>query len=86
YKPGKHGIRTENDLLIIEVATNEFGTFLAFETLSFCPIDTAAIDKALLTDIEVDFLNGYHAEVFEKLSPLLTQEERDWLAKATEKI
>ncbi|MCL1988457.1 MAG: aminopeptidase P family protein [Firmicutes bacterium] len=86
YKAGKHGIRTENDMLVTEVTTNEFGTFLAFEIISFCPIDITAVDKTLLSPTELAFLNNYHEQVYQKLSPLLTADEQVWLRNATKVI
>ena len=83
YKEGRHGIRTENIILVEELESNEHGTFLGFETVSFCPIDTTALDKSLLSQTEIDYLNDYHRQVYEKLSPLLNQEECEWLRKAT---
>ena len=79
YKEGRFGIRTENVLLVKELERNEHGTFLGFEVISYCPIDTKAIDMSLLTAKEMEYLNEYHQLVYEKLSPLLSQEERDWL-------
>ena len=79
YKEGRHGIRTENIMLVKLLEENEFGTFLGFETMSYCPIDTRALDKSLLTSDELDYLNDYHKLVYEKLSPRLTQEEGAWL-------
>jgi len=83
YKKGRHGIRIENVLLVQERTRNEHGAFLGFETISFCPIDTRAVDASLLTQEELDYLNQYHVEVYAKLSPHLTEEEREWLKKIT---
>ena len=57
----------------------EFGKFLKFETVSLCYIDKSLIDISLLDQKEIDWLNSYHAEVFEKLSPFLNEAERLWL-------
>jgi len=86
YKEGRYGIRTENVMLVKELESTEHGTFLGFESISLCPIDTSALDKSLLTQAEVDYLNDYHRQVFEKLSPHLTQEEREWLKEATKAV
>ena len=59
-----------------------------FQTITYCPLEPAAIDVNMLSNEELDFVNGYHREVFDTLSPLLTPEVRDWLAdecKALEK-
>lgn len=86
YREGKHGIRTENTLLVVEDEATEFGQFMKFEIISFCPIDLKGIDISLLTESEVKWLNEYHAMVYEKLSPLLEEDEKAWLANATRSI
>jgi len=86
YREGEYGIRTENLILCYEDEETEFGKFLKFETLSLCYIDTNLIDKDLLDEREIAWLNSYHTEVFEKLSPLLSTEEKRWLREKTEKI
>ena len=63
-----------------------FGKFLRFETVTLCPIDTRLIIKELLTSAECDWLNTYHADVREKLSPLVDGKARDWLIERTQKI
>ncbi len=73
YRPGKWGIRIENLAANQAVAApqeTEFGSFLCFETLTLCPIDTRLMDTALMTDGEIDWVNRYHAEVRRRLEPL----------------
>ena len=80
YKAGEYGIRIENLLLVVE--TQPVGgdaPMLAFETLTFVPIEYDMIDVALLTDTELSWLNAYHAEVAEKIGPALDGEDRSWL-------
>ena len=60
-----------------------FGEFLQLQPLTLCPIDKAPIDVQLLTDEELQWLNGYHARVYEELSPLLDEAHRLWLQEAT---
>lgn len=79
YREGEYGIRIENTVKVVEDCQNEFGTFYAFETISFCPIDTRAIDPSLLTETEVDWLNNYHQTTFEVLSPLVEPSIEPWL-------
>jgi len=79
YKEGKYGVRTENALVVTELATNNNGEFYHFENLTFCPYDVRAIDPAMLSQDEKDYINAYHGEVQEKLAPLLTAEEAAWL-------
>ena len=87
YVEDKFGIRIENLLLTIEKEQNAFGKFLAFETLTLCPIDVRPIDFALLTAEEKAWLNNYHDSVRTALMPLLNDAaDQKWLEKATEKI
>ena len=86
YKVGKHGIRIENTQLIIPYMETEFGRFLQFEPLTLCPIDTAPIDFTMLNKEEAEWLNNYHHIVYERLSPYLDYEHRQWLAEATKPI
>ena len=86
YKVGKHGIRIENTQLIIPYMETEFGCFLQFEPLTLCPIDTAPIDFTMLNKEEAEWLNNYHHIVYERLSPHLDYEHRQWLAEATKPI
>lgn len=86
YKAGKHGVRTENTLLIVPAQETAFGTFFRFEPLTLCPIDKAPIEPAMLTAEEVEWLNSYHRTVYEKLSPRLDEETREWLKEACEAI
>lgn len=86
YLKGKFGVRIENTLLIKDFVETTFGKFLQMESLTLCPIDTAPIDVDMLLLEEVEWLNAYHREVFEKLSPYLEDEEVGWLAKATKPL
>ena len=95
YRPGQWGIRIENLVLNVPVTpavpnaepgTPEYGRYLAFETLSLCPIDTRCIDHSLLRDDEVQWLNDYHAEVRRRLSPLVSGEALAWLQRRTEPL
>ena len=79
YLKGKYGIRIENELLCIEKSKNEYGTFLAFEPITYCPIDTDAINYNLLSNQEIDWLNKYQQMVYEKVSPYLNEIEKKWL-------
>lgn len=86
YREGAYGIRIENLVLSIDHQETLFGTFLAFETLTLCYIDTALIDKSLLDIRHIDWLNSYHARVYEALSPRLDDDERRWLSEKTAAI
>lgn len=86
YLAGKFGMRTENTVLITNYMETEFGKFLQVEPLTLCPIDTTPIDLSMLEAEEVKWLNDYHEMVYEKLSPLLDDEEKKWLKNATKPI
>ena len=86
YLPGKFGVRIENTLLIVPYIKTEFGEFLQFESLTLCPIDTSLIDLDMMLPEEIDWLNNYHDMVYEKLSPYLTEDEKEWLREATKAI
>src|SRR3712207_7561065 len=79
YLAGRFGVRIENTLLIKPYKETAFGRFLQMESLTLCPIDTAPIDRSLLTSEEITWLNDYHQSVFDRLSPLLDEPERQWL-------
>ncbi len=83
---GSHGIRTENLMLCVKDEKNEYGQFLRFEYLTYVPIDLDGIEKSLMSERDVNLLNQYHSQVYEKLSPYLDEEEKRWLKKATRAI
>ena len=83
YKAGSHGIRTENLVLTVPAGEGMFGNYLKFETITLCPIDKRPILRELLTDEEVEWLNAYHQQVYDALTPSLSAADRDWLADAT---
>jgi Xaa-Pro aminopeptidase len=83
YRPGQWGVRIENLLLTVPFETNEFGEFLAFETLTLCPIDTRCLDLSLLDATETAWLNAYHATVRERLAPLVSGAAHAWLMQVT---
>lgn len=89
YREGQWGIRIENLVLNVPADTQEggrFGEFLEFETLTLCPIDTRCIDRALLRQDEIDWLNHYHAVVRERIAPLVTGDALAWLDERTKPI
>jgi Xaa-Pro aminopeptidase len=83
YRPGRWGIRIENLVLNVPAPSDEFGEFLEFETLTLCPIDTRCIDRSLLREDEVAWLNAYHAMVQERLAPRVDGAARAWLDSRT---
>ena len=86
YKAGSHGVRTENLVLVVPAGEGMFGNYLQFETVTLCPICKKGIIKELLTNEEIEWLNGYHQTVYEKLSPSLNKEEQAWLKEATSSL
>ena len=83
YRQGKHGVRIENTMLIVEDGETEFGRFLRLEPLTLCPIDLTPVIWDMMTEEEVAYLDAYHKKVYDELSPLLNEEERQWLNKQT---
>lgn len=86
YKAGSHGVRTENLVLTVPAGEGMFGNYLKFETITLCPICKKGIIKEMLTDEEINWLDDYHQNVYEKLSPNLNKEEQEWLKEACSKI
>ena len=83
YREGKHGIRHENLLLVVEAGQNDFGRWLAFEPLTLCHFDTDALELPLLDRSETDWLNAYNERVYRTLSPQLPREVAAWLREKT---
>lgn len=86
YLSGKFGVRIENTLLIKDYQTTEFGKFLQMESLTLCPIDLTPVDFSMLQPEEIEWLDTYHRDVFEKLSPYLEGEGLEWLREATRPV
>lgn len=89
YREGQWGIRIENLMVNTRVtnpAETMFGDFLNFETLTYCPIDTRLIEPSLLTNIEKDWLNNYHRQVYNELNSRVTGAALDWLTERTQAI
>ena len=93
YRPGRWGIRIENLVLNVPansvtaggaVVSGEFGEFLEFETLTMCPIDTHCIERSLLRQDEIDWLNAYHGTVRARLAPLVDGAALAWLIERTQ--
>ncbi|MBS5788425.1 MAG: aminopeptidase P family protein [Clostridioides difficile] len=86
YIEGSHGIRIENEIVTRKAEKNMYGQFMDFEVVTFAPIDLDGIVPELMTHEEREYLNWYHGQVYEKISPHLTDEEREWLKKYTRAI
>lgn len=86
YVAGSHGIRIENMLVVKNTTKNEYGQFMEFETYTYAPIDLDGIDVKYLNDTQRRYLNDYHRAVYEKVAPLIAEEEREWLKEATREV
>lgn len=86
YIEGSHGIRLENELLVQEDAENEYGQFMRFEILTCAPLDLDAILPEKMSGDEKMMLNRYHESVYERISPFLEKDERDWLREYTRPV
>lgn len=83
YLTDRYGIRCENLVLTIPYEETEFGKFYAFETITLCPFDRKLFDLSIMSADEIEWVNNYHRTVYDRLAPLITEEERTWLAAAT---
>ncbi len=83
YLEGRYGIRIESLILSVFRQETEYGRFLGFEPLTMVPFDRASIEEGMLSSEEKVVLNKYHKQVFETLSPYLTEDEKTWLAEET---
>jgi Xaa-Pro aminopeptidase len=88
YKEGEYGIRIENLVVVSEPRAVADGDrkMMEFETVTWAPIDLDLVEPKLLTAEERNWLNAYHATTREKLSPIVDDETRAWLEKATRSI
>lgn len=86
YLEGKFGVRLENLTVVCESETGSFGRFLHLEYLTMVPWDLDAVIPEMLTEDEKRYLNQYHAQVRETISPYLDADEQEWLAQATRNI
>ena len=89
YREGKWGIRIENLVVNTPVGNpteTEFGQFLNFETITYCPIDTRLIEPSLLEQVEIDWLNNYHSQVYAELKDRIDGLALEWLTERTQAI
>ena len=87
YIQDSHGIRIENIVEVVAGQENEYGRFLHFEHLTYAPIDLEGIDVKYMSTEDVKLLNEYHAAVYEKISPYISDENvLAWLREATRNI
>lgn len=86
YIEGSHGIRTENLVVCKKAEKTAYGQFMEFEFLTFVPIDLDAVDTRIMEERDLELLNCYHEQVYEKIAPYLTEEEREWLKTYTQPL
>jgi Xaa-Pro aminopeptidase len=86
YIEGKYGIRTENLVACKFHCNTGYGDFYSFETLTLCPIDTKSINAAMMSREEIKWLNDYHKQVYDSLSPYLERDEAEYLKTLTAAI
>ena len=86
YVENSHGIRIENEIVVRKSDKNEYGQFMDFEVITFAPIDLDAIDESLILEDERIYLNNYHKQVYDKISPYLNEDENQWLKIYTREI
>ena len=75
YKVGKYGIRIENNLVCVDAFETTDGKFYKFETITYAPIDTRGLVLDMLDEAEIEWLNSYHQEVYDRLSKLTDDKE-----------
>ena len=81
YREGKHGIRTENILLVEEDSRTDDGQFYRFFSITQVPIDDKGMDRRLMTAEETAMYESYQKDVYESLAPELSDDERKWLSE-----
>jgi len=83
YREGEYGIRLENMVLVTHSCQTEFGRFLEFENMTWCHFERELIDTSLLTQAEIAWINQYHRQVYDRISPYLPSRTAAWLNTRT---
>lgn len=86
YLEGEYGIRLENELLCKPFSSGEYGEYYCFECLTFVPFDRKCIEKSMLTEEELDYINTYHKKIYDTISPYLSEDEQNWLYAITREL
>ena len=86
YRAGIHGIRCENLVLTVDAFTTDFGRFYRFEPMTLFPWDLSLFETSIMTREEINWVNGYHAEVYRRLSPRLDEAQKEWLRDKTREL
>ena len=83
YLEGRYGIRCENLIVTEKYETTEFGEFLHFHPMTLFPFDRNLFELEIMSEEEIKWVDDYHKLVRERLTPLLTAEEAEWMAAKT---
>lgn len=86
YIEGAYGIRTENLMVVEPWQNTDFGRFLQFRTMTLFPIDITLLDTSIMTAAEIEWINNYHKMVCDRLTPLLTPDEAEWMKHKTQPL
>lgn len=86
YREGKHGVRIENIMEVVNADESEFGKFYKFEPMTLCPIDTRPLMLELMSEKQKEWLNWYHGIVYKKLAPHLDEEHKAYLQAVTKPV
>lgn len=86
YLADKYGIRCENLVVTVPAMSTEFGNFLKFENMTLFPFDRNLFETSIMTEEEIEWIDSYHKDVRERLTPLLSAEEAAWLKEKTEPL
>ncbi len=79
YLADEYGIRIENQVEVVESLPG----FCRFASLTLAPIDLSQVEWHLLSEKEIQWLDAYHQQVREVLSPHVDSDARQWLLAAT---
>ncbi len=85
YKTGEYGIRIENLVLVVACSDVEESEreLYSFETLTLAPFDRHLIQRSLLCEKEIAWVNAYHTQVYDAVHSLIDSETDEWLHQAT---
>ncbi|MGR3463301.1 aminopeptidase P family protein [Limimaricola sp.] len=85
YREGHFGIRIEN-LIVTRKAPALPGAddreMYDFETLTYVPLERRLIVASMLSAVERDWIDAYHATTVDRITPHLDGAARDWLKAA----
>ena len=83
YLEGRYGIRSENLIATVPWKTTEFGDFYRFEVMTLFPFDRNLFETEIMTETEIEWINTYHAKVYDTLAPYLNDAQKAWMRAKT---